>query len=77
MIEVIEVGLEAVARRCFVKKVFIELSQTSQENTFVRVSLLIKLQAKACDFSKTTFPYKTPPVAASLGLVMENFQYIN
>ena len=25
--------LEAVARRCFVKKVFLELSQNSQENT--------------------------------------------
>ena len=35
----------AVARRCSVKKVFLEISQNSQENTFARVSFLIKLQA--------------------------------
>ena len=28
-----------------VKEVFLEISQTSQENTYVRVSFLIKLQA--------------------------------
>ena len=37
--------LEAVVRRCSVKKVFLEISQNSQENTCVRVSFLIKLQA--------------------------------
>ena len=36
---------EAVVQRCFVNKVFLEISQNSQENTCVRVSLLIKLQA--------------------------------
>ena len=36
---------EAVARRCSVKKVFLEISQNSQENTCARVSFLIKLQA--------------------------------
>ena len=36
---------EAVARRCSVKKVFLESSQNSQENTCARVSFLIKLQA--------------------------------
>ena len=35
---------EPVARRCYVKKVFLEISQTSQENACVRVSFLIKLQ---------------------------------
>ena len=35
---------EAVARRCYVKKVFLEISQNSQENACVRVSFLIKLQ---------------------------------
>ena len=35
---------EAVARRCFVKKVFLEMPQNSQENTCARVSFLIKLQ---------------------------------
>ena len=29
----------------FLKKAFLEISQSSQENTCVRVSLLIKLQA--------------------------------
>ena len=36
---------EAVARRCSVKMVFLEISQNSQENTCARVSFLIKLQA--------------------------------
>ena len=39
--------LEAVTQRCSVKKVFLEISQNSQENTFARVSFLIKMQAKA------------------------------
>ena len=36
---------EAVAKRCSVKKVFLEISQNSQENTCARASFLIKLQA--------------------------------
>ena len=36
---------DAVARKCSVKKVFLEVSQNSQENTSARVSFLIKLQA--------------------------------
>ena len=36
---------EAVAKRCSVKKVFLKISQNSQENTCARVSFLIKLQA--------------------------------
>ena len=36
---------EAVARRCSVKKVFLEILQNSQENTCARASILIKLQA--------------------------------
>ena len=36
---------EAVAQRCSVKKLFLEISQNSRENTCVRVSFLIKLQA--------------------------------
>ena len=36
---------EAVARRCSVKKVFLEISQYSQENTCAKISFLIKLQA--------------------------------
>ena len=45
---------EAVVWRCSVEKVLIEISQKSQEITYVRVSFLIKLQASACEISKTT-----------------------
>ena len=30
--------IEAIVQRCFVKKVFLEISQNSQENTCARVS---------------------------------------
>ena len=43
---------EAVAQRCSVKKVFLEISQDSQGSTCARVSFLTKLQAKACSFIK-------------------------
>ena len=36
---------EAVIQRCSVEKIFLEISQNSQENTSARVSFLIKLQA--------------------------------
>ena len=36
---------EAVAQRCSVKKVFLKISQNSQENTCARVCFLTKLQA--------------------------------
>ena len=36
---------EALARRCSVKKVFLEISQNSEENTCATVYFLIKLQA--------------------------------
>ena len=42
--------LEAVVRRCFVKQVFLEISQNSQENTCARASLLIKLKASVFNF---------------------------
>ena len=35
----------ALAQRCSVKKVFLEISQNSQENTCARASFLIKLKA--------------------------------
>ena len=61
---------EAVAGRCSVKKVFLEISQNSQENTCAKFSFLIKTLAQvfSCEFSeisKNTFPYRTPPVTAS------------
>ena len=56
-----------VAQRCSVKKVFLEISQSSQENTCARVSFLIKLKAwgEFCEISKNSFFYRTPPLAAS------------
>ena len=36
---------EAVVLSCSVKKVFLKISQNSQENTCVRVPFLIRLQA--------------------------------
>ena len=36
---------EAATRGVLCKKVILEISQNSQENTFARVSFLIKLQA--------------------------------
>ena len=41
--------LEAVIQRGSVKKVFLEISQNSQENICVGVSFLKKLQAEACN----------------------------
>ena len=44
--------LKAVVQRCSVKKVFLEISQNSQENTCTRVSFLIRLQRPATLFKK-------------------------
>ena len=44
-------------RRCSVQKVFLEISQDSQENNCAKVSFLIKLQA---------FFHRTPLLAASI-----------
>ena len=72
---------EGVAQRCYVKKVFLEIFQNSQENTCARVSFLIKLKAcnfikigllvqvfscEFCEVSKNTISYRTPLVAASV-----------
>ena len=40
-------SIGAVVQRCLAKKVFLEISQNSQENTCARAYLLIKLQASA------------------------------
>ena len=67
----IELFLEAVARRCSVKKVFLEISQNSLEKTSARVSFLIKLKVFFCEFceiSKNTFFHRTLLVAASVFL---------
>ena len=39
-----QINSEAVIRRRFVKKVFLKVLQDLQENTYVKVSFLIKLQ---------------------------------
>ena len=43
---------QAVAQRCSVRKVFLEISQNSQESTRAKVSILIKLQAPATFLKK-------------------------
>ena len=60
---------EVVARRCFVKKKFLEISQNSQENTCARDSFLPEsltqmFSCEFCEISKNTFFYRTPPMAA-------------
>ena len=47
-----EMYSEAVAQRCSVKKLFLKISQNSQENTCARFSFLKKLQADVCNFIK-------------------------
>ena len=69
---------EAAAQRCSANKMYLEISQNSQENNCARVSfaelgpatLLAKTLAQvfSCEFreiSKNTFSCRTPPVAAS------------
>ena len=48
------VSKEAVVQRCSVKKVFLEISQNSQENTCARVSFLTSCRPEAffCEFLK-------------------------
>ena len=43
---------EAVAQRCSVKKVFLDISQNSQENTCARVSFLIKKYLQVAAYQK-------------------------
>ena len=45
-------NIETVAQRYSVKKVFLEISQNSQEHICTGVSFFIKLQAEACNFFK-------------------------
>ena len=63
---------EAVIRRCSLKKVLLEISQNSQENTRARDSFLIKTDTLAqvfscefCEICNNTFSYRTPLVDAS------------
>ena len=78
-------NIEAVVQTCSVKKMFLEISQNSQENTCARVSFLIKLQAWPATLLKkrlchkcfpvnfvNTFLHWTPLVAASVHLLVLN-----
>ena len=56
---------EAVTRRCSVKKVFLDISQNSQENTCARASFLIKLQAWRQEHLRTPFYIEQPRATAS------------
>ena len=56
---------EVVVRRCSVKKVFLKISQNSEENICARVYFLIKLQLFFWEFYeilKNTFSWRTPRV---------------
>ena len=67
---------EAVARRCSIKKVFLEILQNSQESDWARLppayNFILKealpqlLSCEFCKISKNTFYCRTPPVAASV-----------
>ena len=61
--------IEAAAQTWSVKKVFLEISQNSQEHTCARAFIKIESLAQAfsfqfCEISKNAFSYRTPPVAA-------------
>ena len=64
---------EAVVQRCFVKEIFLEISQNSQENNFAKVSFFNKVKetlaqvfsCEFCEISKNTFFYRTPLMATS------------
>ena len=63
MCDIIFENIEAVVQRCSVKKVFLEISQNSQENACARVSYFeIKIPSMQ---KQNTFLHRTPLVAAS------------
>ena len=67
---------EAFSQKCSVKKMFLEISQNSQENTCSSgLQIYFKKKTRAqvfscefCEVSKNTYSYKTPLVAASVML---------
>ena len=82
-------SLQAVTQRCSIKKVFLKISQYSQENTCAKASFLIKLQASGmkqetleqvfscefCEISKNTFLHRTPLVAASVSSPKTGYKF--
>ena len=65
--------IEAVAQRCSVKRVFLQISQNSQENTCATVSFLIKLQAWAYNFIKK----ETGTGWRRFGVFIADFEHIS
>ena len=62
---------ESVVRMCSVKKVFLKMSQNSQENSCTRVSFLIKLlKPEACNFLKKNFVQDLQFII--LGIILKN-----
>ena len=72
---------EAVAHRCSVKKMFLENSQNSQENTSARASFLIKLHAtRLCHrcFSVNFVKFRGTPFATEhLWWLLLHFEIIS
>ena len=57
---------EAVAQRCSVKKVFLEISQNLEETTFIKKETLTQVFSfELYEISKNTFFHRAPLVAAS------------
>ena len=56
---------EAVAQRCSVKKMFLEISENLQE-TIKKETLTQALSCEFCEISMNSFSYRTPPAAASI-----------
>ena len=56
---------EAVAQRCSVKKMFLEISENLQE-TIKKETLTQALSCEFCEISMNTFSCRTPPAAASI-----------
>ena len=70
-----ETEIQAVTQWCSVKKMFLEISQSLQENTCARVTFLLNFikketlaQVFSCQFYEiynNNFSYRTPSMAAS------------
>ena len=61
-------GSEAATGGVLLKKVFLEISQNSQEKTCARDSFLIVFSREFCEISKNTFFNRTPPDECFCGM---------
>ena len=75
--------IKAVVHRCSVRKVFLEISQNSQENTYffnkkkpeacnfiMKETLAQVFSCELCEISRNTFLHRTPLVVACLYLAI-------